>query len=89
MIERHLTNYILYSTGTPIAIHVLPYSIIIFAENLWGKCDSVEIHSQSGARYTIENYSDYHWMNNEGYIGRNNTGTSPGPEWRELITPPR
>jgi hypothetical protein len=46
------------------------------------------IDPETGARYKVENYSDYHWMNNEGYIGGNNTGSSPGPDWHELITLP-
>jgi hypothetical protein len=46
------------------------------------------VDPESGARYKVDNYSDYHWMNNEGYIGGNNTGSSPGPDWRELITLP-
>lgn len=42
----------------------------------------------SGKQYKIENYSDYHWMNNEGTIAGNNTGSAPGPDWRELVTLP-
>jgi hypothetical protein len=46
------------------------------------------VDPDSGARYKVSNYSDYHWMNNSGLITGNNTGTSPGPDWRELITLP-
>ena len=46
------------------------------------------IDPETGARYKIDNYSDYHWMNNQGYIAGNNTGSSPGPDWHELITLP-
>ena len=46
------------------------------------------VDPESGTRYKVSNYSDYHWMNNVGVIGGNNTGTSPGPDWRELITLP-
>jgi hypothetical protein len=46
------------------------------------------VDPESGTRYKVSNYSDYHWMNNSGVIGGNNTGTSPGPDWRELITLP-
>jgi hypothetical protein len=46
------------------------------------------IDPQSGTRYKVSNYSDYHWMNNEGYMAGTNTYTSPGPDWRELVTLP-
>ncbi len=46
------------------------------------------VDPESGTRYKVANYSDYHWMDNSGVIGGNNTGTSPGPDWRELITLP-
>ena len=46
------------------------------------------VDPESGARYKVDNYSDYHWMNNEGTIGGNNTGSSPGLDWRALITLP-
>ena len=42
----------------------------------------------SGKQYKIENYSDYHWMNNQGTIVGNSTGSAPGPDWRELVTLP-
>jgi hypothetical protein len=42
----------------------------------------------TGQSYKVSNYNDYHWMNNEGYIGGNNTGESPGPDWHELVTLP-
>jgi hypothetical protein len=46
------------------------------------------VDPETGKQYKIENYSDYHWMNNERTIAGNNTGTSPGPDWRELVTLP-
>lgn len=42
----------------------------------------------TGTSYKIENYSDYHWINNQGYIAGNNTGSSPGVDWRELVALP-
>jgi hypothetical protein len=42
----------------------------------------------SGTQYKVSNYSDYHWMNNSGVIAGNNTGSSPGPDWKQLITLP-
>jgi hypothetical protein len=46
------------------------------------------VDPESGTSYKISYYSDYHWMNNSGLITGNNTGTSPGPDWHELITLP-
>jgi hypothetical protein len=46
------------------------------------------VDPQSGQRYKVENYSDYHWMNNQGTIAGNSTGSAPGPDWRELVTLP-
>lgn len=46
------------------------------------------VDPQTGERYKIDNYSDYHWMNNSGVIAGNNTGDTPGPDWRELVTLP-
>jgi hypothetical protein len=46
------------------------------------------VDPESGKQYKIENYSDYHWMNNQGTITGNNTGSAPGPDWRELVTLP-
>lgn len=46
------------------------------------------IDPESGARYKVDNYSDYHWMNNEQYMAGTSTHTSPGPDWRELVTLP-
>ena len=42
----------------------------------------------TGQSYKIDNYSDYHWMNNSGVIAGNNTGDTPGPDWRQLVTLP-
>jgi hypothetical protein len=46
------------------------------------------VDPQSGQQYKVQNYSDYHWMNNQGTIAGNNTGSAPGPDWRELVTLP-
>ena len=46
------------------------------------------VDPETGTRYKVSNYSDYHWMNNEGYMAGTNTYTSPGPDWRELVTLP-
>jgi hypothetical protein len=46
------------------------------------------VDPESGARNNVSNYSEYGWMNNSGLTTGNNTGTSPGPEWRELVTLP-
>jgi hypothetical protein len=54
--------------------------------SILGTVDVVD--PESGRHYKIENYSDYHWMNNQGTIAGNNTGSSPGPDWRELVTLP-
>ncbi len=51
-----------------------------------GKIDVVD--PESGAQYKVDNYSDYHWMNNQQYILGTSTHTSPGPDWRELVTLP-
>jgi hypothetical protein len=42
----------------------------------------------TGKSYKIDNYSDYHWMNNAGVIAGNNTGDSPGVDWHALVTLP-
>jgi hypothetical protein len=46
------------------------------------------VDPETGKRNKVSNYSDYHWMNNSGVIAGNTTDTSPGPEWRELVTLP-
>jgi hypothetical protein len=46
------------------------------------------IDPETGRSYKVSNYSDYHWMNNSGVIGGNNTGDAPGPDWHQLITLP-
>lgn len=51
-----------------------------------GRVDVVD--PETGTRYKVDNYSDYHWMNNERYIAGTNTANSPGPGWRELVTLP-
>jgi len=46
------------------------------------------VDPETGRSYKIDNYSDYHWMNNSGVIAGNNTGDAPGPDWHELVTLP-
>lgn len=46
------------------------------------------IDPSSGKQYKIDNYSDYHWMNNQGVIAGTKTDSAPGPDWREMITLP-
>ncbi len=46
------------------------------------------VDPETGRSYKIDNYSDYHWMNNSGVIGGNNTGDAPGPDWHQLVTLP-
>jgi hypothetical protein len=42
----------------------------------------------SGSQYKIDSYSSYHWMNNQGAIVGNDTGTNPGYGWHDLVTLP-
>ena len=42
----------------------------------------------SGSQYKIDSYSNYHWMNNQGSIVGNDTGTNPGYGWHDLVTLP-
>jgi hypothetical protein len=46
------------------------------------------VDPNSGKQYKIDNYSDYHWMNNQGVVAGTKTDTSPGSDWRQLITLP-
>jgi hypothetical protein len=54
--------------------------------SILGTTDVVD--QSSGKQYKIDSYSDYHWMNNQGDITGNNTGSSPGYSWHELVTLP-
>ena len=54
--------------------------------SILGTVDVVD--PSSGKQYKIDNYSDYHWMNNDGVIAGTKTDTSPGYGWREMITLP-
>ena len=54
--------------------------------SILGTVDVVD--PSSGKQYKIDNYSDYHWMNNNGVIAGTKTDTSPGYDWRQLITLP-
>jgi hypothetical protein len=46
------------------------------------------VDPSSGRQYQIDNYSDYHWMKNDGVIASTRTDTSPGPDWRQMIELP-
>jgi len=46
------------------------------------------VDPSSGKQYKIDNYSDYHWMNNAGVIAGTKTDTSPGSDWRKMIDLP-
>jgi hypothetical protein len=46
------------------------------------------VDPSSGKQYKIDNYSDYHWMNNQGVIAGTKTDTSPGYDWRQMINLP-
>ena len=46
------------------------------------------VDPSTGRQYKIDNYSDYHWMNNQGVIAGTRTGTSPGVDWHQMITLP-
>ncbi|MGH9713123.1 MAG: hypothetical protein ACRD5M_07480 [Candidatus Acidiferrales bacterium] len=46
------------------------------------------VDPQTGSRYKVSNYGDYHYMSSEGYIYSTNSANSPGPDLRELITLP-
>jgi hypothetical protein len=46
------------------------------------------VDPSSGKQYKIDNYSDYHWMNNQGVIAGTKVDTSPGVDWHEMITLP-
>jgi hypothetical protein len=46
------------------------------------------IDPQTGIRYKVSNFGDYHYMSNEGYIYSTNSPGSPPPNLREMITLP-
>lgn len=54
--------------------------------SILGTVDVVD--PSSGKQYKIDNYSDYHWMNNSGVIAGTKTDTSPGYDWRQMIDLP-
>jgi len=54
--------------------------------SILGTVDVVD--PSSGKQYKIDNYSDYHWMNNAGTIAGTKTDTSPGSGWRQMIDLP-
>jgi hypothetical protein len=46
------------------------------------------VDPQTGSRYKVSNFGDYHYLSTEGYIYSTNSANSPGPNLRELITLP-
>ena len=46
------------------------------------------VDPDTGRQYKVDNYSDYHWMNNQGVVAGTKTDTSPGMDWRQMITFP-
>jgi hypothetical protein len=54
--------------------------------SILGTLDVVD--PNTGTQYKVSNYSNFHWLNNEGYMAGTQTETSPGSSWRELITLP-
>jgi hypothetical protein len=46
------------------------------------------IDPNTGQQYKVDNYGDYHWMNNQGVIAGTKTDSSPGVDWRQMITLP-
>jgi hypothetical protein len=49
---------------------------------------TVDVVDTNGKQYKVDNYSDYHWMSNEGYIRGTSTDTSPGANYHELLRRP-
>lgn len=46
------------------------------------------VDPNTGRQYKVDNYSDYHWMNNQGVIAGTRTDTAPGIDWRQMVTLP-
>ena len=46
------------------------------------------VDPQTGARYKVSNFGDYHYMSNDGYIFSTNTPGAPAPNLRQMITLP-
>jgi uncharacterized protein YbdZ (MbtH family) len=46
------------------------------------------VDPSSGTQYKIDNYSDYHWMDNQGNIAGTKTADSPGVGWRQMVDLP-
>jgi hypothetical protein len=46
------------------------------------------VDPNTGRQYKVDNYSDYHWMNNQGVIAGTGTDSSPGIDWRQMVTLP-
>jgi hypothetical protein len=44
------------------------------------------VDPSSGKQYKIDSYSSYHWMNNQGAVVGNETGSSPSYGWHDLVT---
>lgn len=46
------------------------------------------IDPSTGRQFKVDNYGDYHWMNNQGAVAGTRTDSSPGMDWHEMITLP-
>jgi hypothetical protein len=46
------------------------------------------IDPNTGRQFKVDNYGDYHWMNNQGVVAGTRTDSSPGMDWHEMITLP-
>jgi len=46
------------------------------------------VDPQTGMRYKVSNFGDYHYMSNDGYIYSTNSASTPPPNLREMITLP-
>jgi hypothetical protein len=46
------------------------------------------IDPNTGRQFKVDNYGDYHWMNNQGVIAGTRTDSSPGMDWHAMITLP-
>ena len=54
--------------------------------SILGTLDIVD--PETGSRYKVSNFGDYHYMTNDGYIYSANSPYAPGSNLRELITLP-
>ena len=54
--------------------------------SILGTLDVVD--PETGRRYKVSNFGDYHYLSNDGYIYGTNSPDAPGPDLREMITLP-